>query len=202
MRHHHEVPISKLLRLSASFLILLLAIPACAYDIPLTENAIRDAYFLGTRMGGLNPDFIVQYARLVPDLKQGNCTSQVRIETPFLQVADYSSKAPNYSAQSAVKDFSGKPLSFRIYLDVCYRLHAPANAVKVKIMQNKKEVVPNSFESSPYSEPTEFGFLPPNGEQIVLEFTPVKIDSSDLTILIDTPDGQHGEIKFDLQALR
>jgi hypothetical protein len=29
-----------------------------------------------------------------------------------------------------------------------------------------------------------------------------KIDSGDLTVLIDTSDGQHGETKFDLQALR
>jgi hypothetical protein len=93
-------------------------------------------------------------------------------------------------------------LSFRIYLDVCYRQQAPANAVTVKVMQNKKDVVPNSFESSPYSESTEFGFLPPNGEQIVLEFTAAKIDSGDLTVLIDTSDGQHGETRFDLQALR
>jgi hypothetical protein len=183
-------------------LLLSLAIPVCAYDLPLTENSIREAYFLGTRMAGLSPGFLARYARLVPQLKQGNCTSQARLETPFLQVADYSSKAPNYSAQSAVKDFSGKPLSFRIYLDVCYRLEAPANAVKVKIMQNKKEVVPDSFESSPYSESTEFGFLPPNGEQIVLEFRAAKIDSSDMTVLIDTSDGQHGETRFDLQALR
>ena len=183
-------------------LALSLAIPVSAYDVPLTENSIRDAYFLGTRLGGLNPDFLAGYARLVADLKQGNCTSEARLETPFLEVAEYASRVPNYSAQSAVKDFFGKPLSFRIYLDVCYRLRAPANAVSVKIMQNKKEVVPNSFESSPYSESTEFGSLPPNGEQIVLEFTAAKIDSSDLTVLIDTSDGQHGETKFDLQALR
>lgn len=141
-------------------LALSLTVPVRAYDVPLTEDSIRDAYFLGTRLGGLNPDFLAGYARLVPDLKQGNCTSQARLETPFLEVAEYSGRVPNYSAQGAVKDFSGKSLSFRIYLDVCYRLRAPANAVSVKIIQNKKEVVPDSFESSPYSESTEFGFLP------------------------------------------
>jgi hypothetical protein len=33
-----------------------LVIPACAYDVPLTENSIRDAYFLGARPDGLNAD--------------------------------------------------------------------------------------------------------------------------------------------------
>ncbi len=188
--------------IAALLLALTLAIPVRAYDAPLTESSIRDAYFLGSREGGLKPDFLATYARSIPDLKQGNCTSQARIETPFLQVADYSGRVPNYSAQSAVKDFFGKPMSFHIYLDVCYRLHAPANAVRVKITQNKKEVVPSSFASSPYSEPTEFGFLPPNGEHIVLEFEPGKIDSSDLTILIETSDGQHAETVLDLQLIR
>jgi hypothetical protein len=35
-----------------------------------------------------------------------------------------------------------------------------------------------------------------------VEFTPSKIDSSDLTILIDTPDGQHVSTDFDLQSIR
>ncbi|MGB9466057.1 MAG: hypothetical protein WBR10_13180 [Candidatus Acidiferrum sp.] len=179
-----------------------LATPAWAYDVPLTENSIRDAYFLGSSEGGLKSDFLATYARWIPDLKQGNCTSQARIETPFLQVANYSAKVPNYSAQNAVKEFFGKPLSFRIYLDVCYRVHAPASAIRVKIIQNKKELLSDSFENSPYSEPTDSGFLPPNGEQIVMKFAAGKIDSSDLTIFIDATDGHHATVEFDLQPLR
>jgi hypothetical protein len=188
--------------IGAALLSFALGIPTCAYDVPLTESSIRDAYFLGIRNGGLKPDFLAKYVASIPELKQGTCTSQARIETPFLQIALFSGKSVNYSAQDAVEDFYGKPAAFLVYLDVCYRQHAPANAVTVKILQNKKEVVPVSFESSPYSEPTEFGFLPPNGEQIVLEFAPSKIDSSDLTILIDTPNGQHVSTDFDLQSIR
>ena len=88
----------------AVLLALSLAIPVCAYDVPPTENSIRDAYFLGTRMGGLHPDFLAPYARLVADLKQGNCTSQARLETPFLQVADYSGKAPIYHSGRKAPD--------------------------------------------------------------------------------------------------
>jgi len=188
--------------IGAALLAFSLALPVRAYDVPLTESSIRDAYFLGTRQSGLTPDFLAKYALWITGLKQGTCTSQARLETPFLQVANYSGKIPNYSAQSAVQDFLGKPMSFRIHLDVCYRVHAPVNAVKVRIIQNKKEVAPVSFESTPYSEPTEFGFLPPNGEQIVIEFRPAKLDSSDLTILIDTTDGQHAESVFDLASIR
>jgi hypothetical protein len=180
-----------------------LAIPACAYDVPLTENSIRDAYFLGTRNGGLKPDFLVKYVGSIPELKQGTCTSQARIETPFLQVAQFAGKSINYSAQDAVADFFGKPAAFLVYLEICYQLNAPQNVIRFKIIQHKKEIVPLSVKRSPYQEPAAImGYLPPNGEQIVVEFAPSKIDSSDLTILIDTPDGQHVSTDFDLQSIR
>jgi hypothetical protein len=188
--------------IGAALLSFALAIPACAYDVPLTESSIRDAYFLGTRTDGLNFDLIAKYARFVPDFKQGNCTSDIRIETPFLQVAKHAREVPNYSAQDAFKEYSGKPMTFLLYLDICYEPHAPSNAVKFKIIQAKRVLTPLSIESTPYSEATDFGYLPPNGEQIVLEFIPSKIDSSDLTIIIDTPNGRHVSTDFDLQSIR
>ena len=44
--------------------------------------------------------------------------------------------------------------------------------------------------------------LPANGERVRLEFNSKQIDSSTLTIRIDTPDKQHSEVDFDLQVLR
>ena len=40
------------------------------------------------------------------------------------------------------------------------------------------------------------------GEIVNLEFDPRKLDSSTLTIQIDTPDDQHAKTEFDLQTLR
>jgi hypothetical protein len=181
-----------------------LALPVNAYDdVTLSASAIRDAYFLGVRQGGLTPDILARYAHWVPELKEGTCTSQVRLETPFLQIADLAGKSPNYSSQDAVEQFYGKPMVFRVYLDICYKAKAPLNAIKIKVMQNKKEVTPINAESSPYYERvTELTTLPANGERIRLEFKSSQIDSSTLSIRIDTPDKQHGEAEFDLQALR
>jgi hypothetical protein len=188
----------------AFFLGLFLALPAGAYDdIPHSASAIRDAYFLGTRHGGLTPDILAPYAHWIPKLKEGTCTSQARLETPFLQVADYAGKAVNYSSQDAVKEFYGKAMIFRVYLDICYQPNALLNAIKIKAFQNKKEIVPLSTESNPYvPRVDEFATLPANGEQVRLEFKSNQIDSSTLHFRIDTPDGQHAEVDFDLQALR
>ena len=192
------------LRWLAFLLGLFLAVPVGAYDdIPHSTNAIRDAYFLGTRQGGLTDDILAPYAHWVPQLKERACTSRVRIETPFLQVADYAGKAANYSSQDAVKEFYGKAMIFRVYLDICYKPDAPLNAIRIKVMQNKKEIIPLSAESSPYiPRVDELSTLPPNGEQVHLEFKSSRIDSSTLTFLIETPDNQHAEVDFDLQTLR
>jgi hypothetical protein len=180
-----------------------LVIPACAYDAPLTESSIREAYFLGIRAGGLNADYFARYAHWIPELKQWTCTSQLRFETPFLHVAEYASSAPNYTAQDAVKAFFDKPLLFKMYLDICYTENAPASAIKIRILQNKKEVVPSVSESSPfYPVVSDTATLPANGERIYLEFKPEQIDSSTITVLIDTPNGQHVSTDFDLQSIR
>jgi hypothetical protein len=190
--------------ITAALALVLLTAPTRAYDDQLSQASVRDAYFLGIRQGGLPSDFLAKYSRRIPDLKQWACTSEVKLETPFLQVADYISKVPNYSAQDAVKQFHDKPLPFRIHLDVCYQAGAPPPySVHVKIIQNRREIAPLSDQRSAYiPRVDERATLPSNGEQIDLEFPAAKIDSSDLTILIDTPDDQHSKVDFDLRSLR
>lgn len=204
MSHFRSYYGTLLFRLFAVVLGLLLALPAGAYDFPLSSNAIRDAYFLGIRQGSLDAQFRAKYARAVPELKQGNCATQIRIETPFFQVAESASSMPNYSAQDAVKAFYEKPMMLRIYLDICYMREAPPpNSVQIRVLQNKKVVAPASDTRTAFAERfTEESFLLPNGEKAVLEFNPQRIDSSMLTIRVDTPDGQHAECVFDMQAIR
>jgi hypothetical protein len=198
-----NVPLN-LVRLTALFLGFVLASPGFSFDFPLTDSSIRDAYFLGTRQSGVSPDVLKQYSRGIDELHQGNCISKARIETPFLQIAEYVGSIPNYSAQDAVKELSGRPTKLRVFLDICYMREAPPpNSVKLKFIQNKKEVLPATDVRSAFAERfSETSFLLPNGERAELEFDPKKLDSSTLTILIDTPSGQHAETTFDLQSLR
>lgn len=190
-------------RLSALFLTLLLASSANAYDVPLSESAIRDAYFLGRRTAALNAEFLARYDHWIPELKQWTCTSRARVETPFLQIAQYASQAPNYSAQDAVQDFSDKPLVFKVYLDICYMEKAPADALRIQFIQNRKPVFPLLSQRSPFYPVIDANAtLPANGERIYVEFKPQQIESSILTIVIDTPNGQHVSTNFDLEPLR
>jgi hypothetical protein len=204
MAQVYKVPRNVFLKSLAVILSLAVALPAAAYDYPLTSSAIRDAYFLGIRQGGLTPQFLASYSHFVSDLHEGRCTTEIRLETPFLQVVDYASGVPNYSSQDAVKDFYDKPMKFRVFLNICYMRGAPpANSVKIKIVQNKKEIAPETDTRLAYAEPiNELSVLPPNGEKVQLEFDAKNIDSSTFTIVIDTPNDQHAKVELDLQTLR
>lgn len=182
----------------------LFAIQARAYDSYLSEQAIRDAYFLGSRQGGLTPEVLAQYSHWGRELHEGNCTTEIRIETPFLQVANYTSKVPNYSSPDAVKAFYDKPMRLRMFLNICYMQEAPPpNSVKVKIILNQKEVIPASDNRLFYAEPlNEYSDLPANGERVQLEFDARAIESSTLSVQIDTPNGQRVVTDIDLQSIR
>jgi hypothetical protein len=132
-----------------------LAAPANAYAFPLTSTAIRDAYFLGKREGGLGERFLADYRQTIPGLHVGEYTSFVQIETPFVQVALRSSRALNYRAQDAVREFLDKPTAFRLHIEVCYMPDAPRDAIKVKLVQNKKEILPNSEKRGAFYPPTD-----------------------------------------------
>jgi hypothetical protein len=91
----------------------------------------------------------------------------------------------------------------RMYLDICYQPNARLHALKIKVFQNKKEIAPLSAESNPcIPRVTELTTLPADGEQLRLEFKSDQIDSSTLSIRIETPDHQYVEHLFDMQALR
>ena len=118
----------------------------------------------------------------------------ISLETPFAHVTLHASKAANYSAQAAVIEFLGKPAVFRVHLEICYLAGAPENAIRITVQQNKKTIQPTSENRSAYFPPSdESTQVSNNGERIDLEFPAERIDTSELTIRILTPDGQHAE---------
>jgi len=204
MRHICPYHGTTLLRLVTVALGLLLALPAGACDFPLSSSAVREAYFLGKQQTGLGTDFLAQYSRLIPELKVAPYISRVRIETPFFQVAEQVSRILNYSAQDAVEDFYGKPAVLRMYLEICYEADAPLpNSVRISVIQKNKPIAALSEKRSAFFPRSDaYSRVPNLGEKVTLEFDPGKFDSSALTIQIDTPDGQHAECVFDMQAIR
>jgi hypothetical protein len=187
---------------SAFLLALAIALPAFAYEYPLSSDAIRDAYFLARRPDRESLRFLSAYTHKVPEFKVESYTSNVIVETPYVQVAEEVRLRINYHAQDAVAEFFDKPKNFRIHMDI-YFLRGISDSVTVNLMQNGKEISPRAVErSSLYPASDEYYTPGTIGEHLEIECNPEGIDSSVLTIKIGLPDGRKAQTKFDMADLR
>jgi hypothetical protein len=123
-------------------------------------------------------------------------------------VAEHARDTANYDGRQAVREFFGKPAKFRVFLDVYFALPkgadpARAGDVKVSISQHRKKIAPDSTERWELNPFTEAATSRQSvGQHVQLAVRAGEIDSSELTITVDTPDGQHAETTFDLSRLK
>src|SRR6267378_416457 len=77
--------------LLATFLAALLVVmPTAAFQSPLSDESIRDGYFLGQRHDGTFPSILGKYIKLLPQPKSGPQISSITFLTPFIQLVEYS----------------------------------------------------------------------------------------------------------------
>jgi hypothetical protein len=96
---------------------LLLAPSTFAFDTPLSDEAVREAYFLGQRNDQSTLSFFNSYLRLLPKPDTGAFIAEVEVYTPYVQVVETSRRrSVGYSAQQAAKDYRG--LKNRIFVRI------------------------------------------------------------------------------------
>jgi hypothetical protein len=107
-------------RVFASFLMALcVSLPASAFDVSLSDEAVREAYFLGQRHDGTFPSILGKYMRNLPPPKSGPYISTVTFLTPFIQLVEHSDAyIGNYSAQKALLEHRGQSESVRIVVEI------------------------------------------------------------------------------------
>src|SRR6266702_7544093 len=87
----------------------LLVPPSLAFETPLPDQAVREAYFLGQRHDGTYPRLLGKYTKFLPRPKTGPYISSMTFSTPFLQMIAYADAyVGNYSAQQAQIDYHSK----------------------------------------------------------------------------------------------
>jgi hypothetical protein len=192
----------------ALLLAIAVALPAFAYEYPLSLDSIREAYFLGSGQKSKEADFYAPYSHSLGDPKKDPPGSIITIDTPYLQVAEHSRDTANYHAQDAEKDFFDKPAEFRVFLDVYYKpvkagTSDSPNGIRVRLIQNKKEIAWRTIERDPLLPFHDaYTLAERDGEYLELACDAAKIDSSVLTIIVDTPDGGQLKTEFDLSTLK
>ncbi|HKT48558.1 MAG TPA: hypothetical protein VJP87_13620 [Candidatus Acidoferrales bacterium] len=96
------------LRRAASFCasLLLLSSPCLAFQSPLSDESVREAYFLGQRSDETASTFFSSYLRTFDRPESGPIVSEIELYTPFVQVVEASRlRTAGYSAQQALQDY-------------------------------------------------------------------------------------------------
>src|SRR5882762_7438799 len=84
---------------------LLLVSPCRAFESPLSDQTVREAYFIGQHHDASTESALKPYIHHLPPPKAGPYISEIRLLTPYAQVIDVaSSQSGGYSAQQAAAD--------------------------------------------------------------------------------------------------
>jgi len=99
--------------------VLLLSPASFAFDTPLSDQAVREAYFLGQRHDGSLAAFLGKYIKQLPPPQTGPYISSVAFFTPFARLVQLSDRyIGNYSAQQAALDHRGQAEFVHIVVEV------------------------------------------------------------------------------------
>lgn len=109
------------LRFLCSVLVSLLAFPfpSSAFDTPLSDTAVRQAYFMGQRHDETLGHFFDSYYKRLPPPRSGPYISSVAFLTPYALLAQFASQQPyGYSAQQAEIDHRGMTETVKVIIEI------------------------------------------------------------------------------------
>ncbi len=201
-----------------------------AYEAPLSEQSVREAYFLGQRNDEKTARFLAQYEHVLPLPEKGPHVAEIELHTPYAQVVAISrSRTVGYSAQQAAADYRKRGDTIRVrillLLTPTYPLVvAPKFEISVhetpgaslrpedfwkdfgyELRQDDVPVKPLSIRGEPvYSRTSAHAdhSWQMTGAQVWLEYAAEDVASVASDFEVATPDGQRVIVKFDLEKLR
>ncbi len=205
---------------------LLLASSAFAFSTPLSDEAVREAYFLGQRRDERTAEFLEKYRRHFPIPESGPWISTAELFTPYAEMVELSQRSFNYSAQTAAKDYREHKDTVRVTVTVEFT-SSYGSLIEQDVEQRSgstkgfafrspefwKDFTYRLFDGDAVVEPLDVQGRPTfrsgdnsgsmTGATVVLLYDVEKISSSvDTAIVVDTPDGQQAVATFDLASLR
>ncbi len=195
-------------------LVVAIALPALAYEYPLSSTSIREAYLLGNRRDEHTAEFFAQYTHHFPAAKTGPYVDEIGIETPFSQIVEHCGSAYNYHSQDAEEEFRNKPMFFRAHVQIFrFPVFSPEATLtyapdywkdfKIQLMQDK-EIPSKTVYAELLYPPTDqdYGTSLPIGVRVEFEYDAERVDNAPTTVRVTMPDGQEIESTFNLERLR
>jgi hypothetical protein len=206
--------------------LLILAPSSSAFDTPLSETAVREAYFLGQRHDDSLAKLLEKYALYLPAPKTGPYIESVSFLTPYVLTALNSSQQVSiYSAQQAQLDHLKNPevvrVTVQIFLTDSYAAysagpvgsnsHSPRGVFvrpsdfwrdfRLRTFQKDELVIPISANGNPLFRCDDSSCIL-SGATLTFEYPAAAFTDSSATIQIDPPEGDPVVVDFDLTAFR
>jgi hypothetical protein len=216
------------LRFLPCFLAFALCLPpySAAFDTPLSDTAVRQAYFMGQRHDESMARFFDKYCKHLRSPKTGPYISAVSFLTPYALLAQLSSeRAYGYSAQQAQLDHKQMvetvKITVQIQLTETYGAVMPNPAgqtsgtpwdyvyrpsdfwrdFQIRVISEKKVLSPFVYRGEPDYICGDGG-CSLVGATVQLEFLADELRSDSATIQIDPPEGDQVIVDFDLASVR
>ena len=199
---------------------------ALAFQTPLSEQAVREAYFLGQRHDESISRELEKYTQYFSIPDYGPQIASVSYLTPFAQAVLASSNyIGNYSAQQAQIDHRTQAEKVQIQVTIRFTdsypalVPAPARSLRgsqaplaprssdfwrdfqVTVFDGDKPLDPVSLEGRPDYNCTRYS-CSLVGATILLDFPAETFAQQDVTVQIDPPEGDQLVTNLDLSTLR
>jgi hypothetical protein len=187
----------------------------------MSEQAVREAYFLGQSHDGSYEAQLEKYTKFLPPPKTGPYISSAAFMTPFLLFAEYASRQINYSAPQAAIDYRDQgdeivEIRVEIQLTESYGRFVPRpnsrsgltlrdsdfwKDFQVLIYDGGERISTSTFHGRANLSCGENGcFL--TGATLEFEFPAVAFTSDTASINVVAPEGDPVSVEFDLTSLR
>lgn len=204
---------------------LLLAQPSFAFNTPLSDQAVREAYFLGQRHDESMYAFLNKYTKLLPPPKTGPHISSVTFFTPFALLVQYSSRQSDYSAQRAALDHKAHDEIVEIQVEILFtqsysaiittpthsRSGSPTavqqrspefwRAFKYRIFDGDEEITTDDISGEPQYKCSEGGCVL-TGAIVYFQFPATAFKSESANVEVTSREGDPVSADFDLTSLR
>jgi hypothetical protein len=198
----------------------LIALPALAYQYPLSSSDIRNAYLLGYAKDLNTTNFFAPYVRELPMPETGPHVAKIALKTPYGQLVELGQSAVNADVQGVEEEYATRKLPFLVQVGVdltptypdplTWNPTAPGFPVPdfqrdfpVQLVQDDKKIGEQSTQVYLLYSEGAFNTYEVSGAIIEYRYDPEKIDpDNEITVEVQTPDDQEVETTFDLGHLR
>lgn len=206
--------------------LLALAPSSSVFDSPLSDTAVREAYFLGQRRDGSLGKLLDKYVLYLQPPKTGPYVQSVSFLTPYILTAIHSSEQVSiYSAQQAQLDHRKNPEVVRVTVQIfltdsygpliAHPTGSDPHSVKgfiprspdfwrdfrLRVFQKDEMVIPTSAKGDPAYRCDDTSCVL-SGATLTFEYPASAFTDTSATIQIDPPEGDPAVVDFDLTSFR